>query len=239
MGDLAVVEHRLAVRRTARYYTLGSPHAELREIWVACHGYGQLARYFARRFEALADGTRLIVLPEALSRFYLEAPGGSHATARVGASWMTREDRSSEIEDYLAYLEAVYRRVQAELESTGPRLVVLGFSQGAATACRWAALGQAPVEALIVWGERLPADLDWTRAAARLRSAQVFLVTGQADPGISPAQHVEDQARLAEHGVAAERLVFGGGHELDAGTLRQIAERIRSGPRTSLGGVPR
>ena len=42
----------------------------------------------------LDDGSRLIVAPEALSRFYLgEVSQRPASERRVGASWMTREDR--------------------------------------------------------------------------------------------------------------------------------------------------
>lgn len=56
-------EHRIAVARTARYFTLG--RAE-REVWFVLHGYGQLADRFLRHFDPIDDGTRLIVAPEGL-----------------------------------------------------------------------------------------------------------------------------------------------------------------------------
>lgn len=215
-------EHHLPVTRTARYYTRGAA-AQAREVWFACHGYGQLARYFLRRFEPLDDGSRLLVAPEALSRFYLGDPGGSHAHARVGATWMTREDRLREIDDYLGYLDAVYREVMAAGVPPGARVVVLGFSQGVATACRWAALGQARVDELVLWAERIPPDLDLPRAAQRLRATRVRLVAGTADPSLSPGAPEEERRRLARHGIEAAVLTFPGGHELDADTLRRIA----------------
>src|SRR3712207_4878931 len=101
-----IEEAHIAVTRTARYYTLGANVMAPREVWFACHGYGQLAGYFARHFEALDDGTRMIVVPEALSRFYFGEARGQHgAEAMVGATWMTREDREREIEDHVHYLE--------------------------------------------------------------------------------------------------------------------------------------
>src|SRR2546425_5855384 len=82
-------EHQFSTPRSARYFTLGSPqHAA--DVWLVCHGYGQLASRFLERFRPIAAERRCIVAPEGLSRFYLtESP----AERRVGASWMTREDR--------------------------------------------------------------------------------------------------------------------------------------------------
>src|ERR671913_1620 len=101
-ADPTITPHALVVPRTARYYTLGPTHGFPRELWIVCHGYGQLASRFVSQFAALDDGTRLIVAPEALSRFYLDPipKRRNEASPRVGASWMTREDRESEIADY-------------------------------------------------------------------------------------------------------------------------------------------
>src|SRR5207245_2948078 len=60
----------IRVARTAPYEVLGSEKTA-REIWFVLHGYGQLASSFIRAFAPLDDGTRLIVAPEALNRFYL------------------------------------------------------------------------------------------------------------------------------------------------------------------------
>src|SRR2546425_1041706 len=87
-------EHHLAVDKTARYYSLGEPGPATRQLWFVCHGYGQLAGRFLRHFEPLDDGSRVIIAPEGLSRFYLSE---SPAERRVGASWMTREDRLVEM----------------------------------------------------------------------------------------------------------------------------------------------
>ena len=88
----------LAVARNARYFTLGETGPAVDEIWFALHGYAQLAGAFARYCQPLAAPRRLVVVPEALSRFYLgdhTKPAGPDA--RIGASWMTREDRQADI----------------------------------------------------------------------------------------------------------------------------------------------
>src|SRR5207245_4750618 len=66
-------EHHLAVAKTARYYSLGEPGPATRQLWYVCHGYGQLAGRFLRHFEPLDDGSRVIIAPEGLSRFYLRS----------------------------------------------------------------------------------------------------------------------------------------------------------------------
>src|SRR5262245_36958952 len=123
-------EHHGRVERTARYYTLGPLSEGVRELWFVLHGYGNLAAKFLRSFEELDDGSRRIVAPEALNRFYLIAPDKAPANERpVGASWMTREDRESEIVDYIDYLDVVadeeLRRIPASVRDS-LRIRVLG-----------------------------------------------------------------------------------------------------------------
>ena len=198
MSDSTPTEHRLTVSRSARCYTQGG--AAPTEAWLLLHGYGQLASRFLRGFESVATPTRLVVAPEGLSRFYLEAGAG-----KVGASWMTREDRASEITDYLGYLAQVRRELIPQVP-----LTVLGFSQGVATAARYAvASTPAPVR-LICWGGLVPEEI----APKRLGAIRVTLVVGEREEWAPPAAVEAQAATLRAAGVVAEVLRFNGGHEI-------------------------
>src|SRR5213083_2676659 len=177
-------EHFLSISRTARYFTLGHLR-DATELWFVCHGYGHLASRFLERFRPLETQRRCIVAPEGLSRFYLS----EHPTERrVGASWMTREDRLAEIEDYVRYLDAVYADVCGVLDRAQVTVHALGFSQGVATVSRWAAMGKAKIDRLILWGGEFPPDLDLTlgTVVTRLSAARLTLVYGRADEFITP-----------------------------------------------------
>lgn len=216
-------EHHLTVSRSARYYVLGEPAPDVRALWFALHGYGQLGARFARHCRALAGPGRLVVVPEALSRFYLEpATGGSHAQARVGASWMTREDRLAEISDHVAYLDRVHARVVEELEAT-PALHLLGFSQGAATAARWAAFGATRPSSLTLWGGLLPEDLDLVALRERLAGAPLTFVVGDADQFRSEERITAQATRLRDAGLEARVVTYAGGHHLSAEVLGSLA----------------
>lgn len=208
-------EHRISVARTARYFTLGTPGARLREVWLVCHGYGQLASRFLKPFAAIDDGARLIVAPEGLSRFYVDS--GRHE--RVGATWMTREDRLAEIDDYLRYLDAVFTEVSRGLEASAIRVMVLGFSQGVATAARWVARGSAPVERLIAWAGELPPELD----LKTLGRGRLTLVGGRTDRLITPKIFARDRARLDAAGVTYDVHLFDGEHDLPDAELAAVA----------------
>lgn len=224
LSDVRSDEHHIRVARTARFHTLGDPSGPLREVWFVCHGYAQLAGRFIRRFQPIAGEARLIVAPEALNRFYTEDDPGPHGPhSRVGATWMTREDRQAEIDDYVAYLDTLYAHVFQTVDREAVQVYALGFSQGAATACRWVAMGTSRVDRLILWSSFLPVDLDLDATAKRLRAARPILVAGTDDEFASPEMAEHDADRLRELGVDAHVVTFEGGHTIDSAVLGQIA----------------
>lgn len=215
-------EHRFRTPRTARYFTLGQAGPDVTDLWIACHGYGQLARDFLAGLEPIAGPGRLIVAPEALSRFYTGSPDARASGARVGASWMTREDRLAEIEDQIAYLDGLARELTRTL-ATGVRVRAMGFSQGASAACRWAGLGGTPLDELILWAGEIPSDLPDSLLGERLASIRIHLVAGDHDRLVPDAVVVHQEARLRGAGLEPRIHRFEGGHRLDARVLGDIA----------------
>lgn len=209
--------------RTARFYQLGRPGPDTRSLWVACHGYGQLAASFASAMQPAVADDRVIVVPEGLSRFYLDDPRKRHGPdAPIGASWMTREDRESEIRDHVEYLDLLVAQCIADIGKDVP-VVALGFSQGVATVCRWAALGVTSLQRLILWGGTLPIDLPADRGPDLFRGAAVTLVAGRTDK-LSPPDVVErDRERLEASAIPVEMRLHMGGHMLSSQMLRSIA----------------
>ena len=223
MSDTPTLRH-LEVRRTARLALLGSPGPNVNELWIACHGYGQLAIAFAEALDALRAESRLVAVPEALSRFYLDDPRKRHGPdSPIGASWMTREDREREIADYVAYLDQVAGTLSEEIGNERLRVIALGFSQGAATACRWAAMGTTRIARLIVWGGTLPKDLPDAPGTALFRGTPVTLVGGKRDKLATPDALEQDQRELAKRGIDATLVWHEGGHSLSSATLGEIA----------------
>lgn len=218
-GGGSPIEHRVAVQRSARVYTVGNVHASA--AWVVIHGYAQLAARFISNFAAIAGDDRVVIAPEALNRFYIDIPrpGVSATDRRVGTTWMTREDREAEIADYVAYLDGAISAVAPDVRD----LTVLGFSQGVATACRWLALGHTRVRRLILWAGPMPPELDLRLLAARLNSVPVDIVMGNQDP-IGDAGALDQQLdALQKAGIASRLTRFDGAHEMDAALIAQLA----------------
>ncbi|SET30878.1 alpha/beta hydrolase [Hymenobacter actinosclerus] len=213
------MEHQLTVARTARYQQLGELSGATRRVWFVAHGYGQLAAYFVRHFAHLvaADPHLVVVAPEGLSRFYLNGTGG-----RVGATWMTKEDRLAEIDDYVAYLNQL---AAAILPRAAPdaAVTVLGFSQGAATVGRWLARANFRPARLILWAGAFPPDMDFSVATHLLRHLPVTLVCGTNDEFIKDEDLRKQREFLRRLGVEPTLLRFAGTHTLDRETLTALA----------------
>ena len=225
MSEPALIRtESIAVRRTALVASLGpepAPNAGASELWYILHGQAMRAASFLETAKVLGSGSRLLIAPEALNRHY----DGEITTrnAPVGATWMTREERESEIRDYVAYLDDVHAMIVKRFGGTSPPVTILGFSQGGATGVRWAALGKVRIARLIVWASSLPPEVSYADLFARQRQPRVSYVCGTKDIYITPKVLEAQHAMLRDAGVPFDALSFDGGHRLDDGALRQLS----------------
>lgn len=206
-------ERFIRVPRTARYHVLGSIEAAP-EVWIVLHGYGQLARYFLNVFEGIEEG-RAIVAPEGLSRFYLDT---EHS--RVGATWMTREDRLHEIDDQISYLDALVAELTKQA-MPGATVNALGFSQGVATASRWALRGKTKLNRLVLWAGSIPPELD-REALRALQNITVDLVLGDKDEYAEPSDLEVGARRLESAGIPNRKHLYSGTHRLEPVLLGRL-----------------
>jgi predicted esterase len=211
-------KHEIKVAKTARYFTLGSSN-NVREVWFLCHGYAQLAPEFLRLFTALEKPGRILVAPEGLHRFYRKGGRGE-----VAASWMTSEDRQRDIEDYTTMLNAVADEV---LQSHGSdvRVIVLGFSQGAATVCRWLSRANFQASGLVLWCGFFPPDMQPVQIPAHTK---LTLVSASNDRFITPEENQQKINELRSAGVQFEHLPFIGEHEIMKEPLLRLEEKLGS-----------
>ena len=203
---------------------MGSFDSELTEVWMVCHGYGQLAGRFLSRFTPLERPDRLFIAPEALSRHYVAGPNTMHRPdSPVGASWMTREDREREIEDQIKYLDLVHDEIFSRVDREAVRFWVLGFSQGVATVTRWLARGRVTADRFVMWAGMIPPELDASGGRALSARAPVTIVVGSSDEFATPKVVAGHEARLRELGVSFTKIGFDGGHDISDSALVELA----------------
>lgn len=206
---------RLTTEKSARVYHLGDPAAAT-EIWFVLHGFGQLAGGFINTFAPALRPGRLIVAPEALNHYYTD-----HRGKKVGATWMTSEDREAEIADYVRYLDRV--AASFGVPSRVERTEIHGFSQGSATAARWVALGEVRPARLVIWGGELPPDPPLEGWLARLNAVDLTLVMGDKDEYYGQDRVDTHAERMDAAGVRYTMHRFSGGHVVDLGVLATLA----------------
>jgi len=204
-----VSEHHIPVTRTARYYTLSEINEKTKDIWIVIHGHKHLAGKFILIFDELARKGSFVIAPEGLMRFYIKGDYGD-----VGASWMTKEDRDSDIKDYVNYLDRLFFDVierKAKLHSL--KINTLGFSQGVATLSRWLSFGKAKVDKAVFWCGGVAHDVDFSNAES-LKKTEIHMVFAKDDQYFEqdfPKKQIEI---LTKAGITPKSYIFKGGHEV-------------------------
>lgn len=206
------MEHHFKVEKTARYFTIGNPE-KAKVILLALHGYGQLAQFFIRKFDSL-NNDYFIVAPEGLHRFYLNGSSG-----RVGASWMTKEDRLADIHDNTLFLDQIlsdfYQKFHFE------KTIVLGFSQGGATAARWINESKNRIDHFISWASVYPPDL-LIEENSNLK--ENYFVLGNQDEYFNETTSSETISFYKKIGF--KTISFEGNHSIDKDILSQILQQL-------------
>ncbi|MBT8326301.1 MAG: hypothetical protein KJP21_01175 [Bacteroidia bacterium] len=196
----------LKIQLNSPVYSIGGNDS--RKLIYVLHGYGQLAKYFLKKFEPLISLGYTIVAPEGLHRFYLQGTEG-----RVGASWMTKENRELDIRNHINYLNTLHTSLLNLKE--WDTIHVLGFSQGVATAFRWIANGQIKPSKLLICSGMIPRDVNLDEQNSVFREITLSYFTGTKDPYKTEEAVVAFQEKITKTKLQIEVFEFEGMHEVD------------------------
>ena len=176
-------------------------------------------KFFIRKFQGLDPATDVVIMPEGTHRYYLHGQEG-----RVGASWMTKEVREKDIEDNHRYLDIIHEHfIPKDFQG---HIAVLGFSQGAATATRWAAETEKKVDRLILWASVFPPDLKIPERLERINSLRPILLIGDQDQYYSQDLWINAMTPWRQAGIDFEELQYSGGHQVEAPVLDELRTRL-------------
>lgn len=204
----------------AQYSLSHEPLGSEKLILVCFHGYGQLAEFFIKKFLPFASKEVLVLAPEGTNYQYLK-----EFTGRIGANWMTRHERELAIANNHVFLNSLLEEILGNFE-VHPRIAVLGFSQGAATATRWASVWNQKVDFLILWAGVFAHDMQVESAKVNFEETQIFSVFGNQDEFVS-SEIIEKQREFIDIlGKEAEEYQFSGGHEIPNEILESVMAKI-------------
>jgi predicted esterase len=199
--------------KSYRYEVLNAS-PEVKTVLYVLHGYGQLVKFFIRKFKTIPKDI-MIVAPEGMHRFYLNGNSG-----RVGASWMTKEAREADITDNVEWLNELDRQISNTYLIE--KRILLGFSQGGATAARWEMNGNVKFDELILWACVFPPDLERTKKASDV--ALPYFVIGSEDEFYDEdaQQKLTDYYRSMDYTV----IRYSGKHDIHSETLNEIIRQM-------------
>ncbi|UZD21219.1 alpha/beta hydrolase [Algoriphagus halophytocola] len=202
----------------AHYALSHEPTFEEKEVWLVLHGYGQLAEFFLRKFQPHDSSERLFIAPEGTNYNYLNGFSG-----RVGANWMTRHEREVAIANNHVLLDSLMEKYLSGFASL-PKVKVLGFSQGAATATRWASQWSGSIVQLILWAGGFAEDMKLDLAREKFGKTKILMVMGDQDEFVTDQAILAQQKMLFKLGKTAEELSYSGGHQIDSELLSKIID---------------
>lgn len=206
-------ENSFTVSKTARFYTAGQLTQLTKKIVFVLHGYGQLAANFLQEFSPLFGDDIFFIAPEALNRFYVKGTFNE-----VGATWMTKEARTDEINDYLHYLEQLYKQIIPK-ECTA-EITLLGFSQGSSTASRWANATKHRFDKVIFYAGEIAPDVIPINNNSPILSSKNYYAYGNQDKFIPEALF---RKRLKQYDqLNLTVLPFDGGHDIKTEVIEKI-----------------
>jgi len=208
-------KQEIRIEKSAHYYSLGEINKQTKEIWLVCHGYGQLARFFIEKFQVIQCDGRYIVAPEGLNKFYLKG-----YTGRVGASWMTKENRTNEINDYCNFIDKLVSEIKKKAHKNC-KLCVLGFSQGTATISRWILRTNEKVAKIILWGGYISNDFDFKKFSQLKKHTKKFIVFGTKDEYYSK-ECISSYKEKMKH-FEAKWINYNGTHTIYPNVIKNIA----------------
>ncbi len=214
-------EVKFSIQKTARYFQFGELDGNTTEVWIVLHGYGHLPEYFSRKFTPLFEARKACyIFPEGLHRFYLEGNSG-----KVGASWMTRESRETDIADNIYLLENLMSEIRKKTKQSF-RLILLGFSQGAATAMHWLVKTAVKIDQMIIWAGSIPPEIDYKAHRERLLGPKLKVFLGNEDEFFDQDNENKIFGPLLEAQIPVDIYRFEGGHDLPREAMLNLHNQL-------------
>ncbi len=198
------------------YLTQNELSSKTKNVWLVFHGIGYLSRYFVKYFNGLDAEENYILVPQAPSKYYLK-----NEYKYVGASWLTKENTSTEVKNVLNYIDAV---LEAEKLPEDVNLILFGFSQGVSVATRWLASKKAKCNLVTLYAGGIPNELTADDFEfLDYDSTKIKIIYGDQDEYLTPDRLKGEKIKIDKlFQGKAETISFKGGHEVKPEIIKDL-----------------
>lgn len=198
------------------YVTLNTITQKTKNVWFVFHGIGYLSKYFIKHFESLNSEENYIVAPQAPSKYYLK-----NEYKYVGASWLTKVNTSTEINNVLNYVDAVF---EAEKVPAHLNFILFGFSQGVSVVTRWVAQRKIHCKKLILYAGGIPNELtEKDFEHLDFNTIEVKVIYSESDEYLNTVRLKSEKVKVDSLFKGnAEIEMFSGGHEIKPEIIQSL-----------------
>ena len=214
-------KHSISFEFSSSYITYNQLTDNTENIWIVFHGYGQLSKYFIRRFDVLDSDKNYIIAPQGLSKFYVDED-----YKNVGASWLTKEDRGSDLLNQQKYLIKLMDELKLKIDFSKIKINFFGFSQGVSALTRLLMNYNMKVNNIIIWAGWVP-DEFFNINKDILKNTNLFFVVGNEDKYYNNPiikGYLKKFKNILNKEI--DYSVFDGGHIVDRKVLKKINEKL-------------
>ena len=214
-------KHNISFEFSSSYITYNKLTDNTENIWIVFHGYGQLSKYFIRRFDVLDSDKNYIIAPQGLSKFYVDED-----YKNVGASWLTKEDRGSDLLNQQKYLIKLMDELKLKIDFSKIKVNLFGFSQGVSALTRLLMNYNMKVNNIIIWAGWVPEEF-FNINKDVLKDTNLFFVVGNKDKYYNNPiikGYLKKFKNILNKEI--DYSVFDGGHIVDRKVLKKINEKL-------------
>ena len=214
-------KHNISFEFSSSYITYNKLTDKTENIWIVFHGYGQLSKYFIRRFDVLEGDKNYIIAPQGLSKFYVDED-----FKNVGASWLTKEDKESDLLNQQKYLIKLMDELKSKIDFSKIKINLFGFSQGVSAFTRLLINYNMKIDNIIIWAGWVP-DEFFNINKDVLKDTNLFFVVGNKDKYYNNPiikGYIEKFKKTLNKEI--DYFVFDGGHIVDRKVLKKINEKL-------------
>lgn len=200
------------------------------DVLLAVHGYGQSPDELVQLAAQAAPPEVALVVPEAPSSFYRRPRPQGSRKGGIGYGWIADPLRDATDRRNTAFLEAALESALYELDTTGSRVWLLGYSQGVGVMTHFAVHHPERIRGMVALAGGIP--MAHRDSLSALAERPALWLSGTRDPSYPPDYTAAVVAAFEDAGVAIEHRALDADHALLSEALPHVQAWLEAQIRT-------